>query len=715
MNEYKADIFSLKDISEIDSTDIIEKNFKYNIPIYQRLFVWGYEQIQTFLDDLFRAYIMSKKSNGNANYYIGAVVVAKRGENYELIDGQQRFTMMWLISSVINHIKNNEELNHLEKFAFIGEELRLSFSIRDGVKEFFELLRKNEFVENSKEIDDIDNICEAFTQIKNYFNDSFNKNENILKIDREELISLTEFLYTKMTFNLIQVPAKANLNKLFEIINARGLQLEQHEILKAKFRKYLPDNERLMQLWNACSDMTDYFENNVKFQSDIEGLTWHVLLDMMSERSDEKDDEDGSKSSILKYSKEFVKNYCNYNINDGDNANNGIQILRQTNDNSKSILEVLTAPVEEEYDSKFKTKNNAESIISFNLLLLHTLRIFLFENGKEDIDEIDEKKLLTTFNECFFKPYKNELKCFSIDFIKTLVHVRMVFDQFIIKRVNSEDGIYHQILTLKKVRNKDGNYERDRYKYKSDDTISMLQSMLYHSQAKPHYWLTPYLYCLKNDYKGSKVLETIDNYFFCSNKDSNLTYKLKGRECMVALPKLTNENFSSFLFKLKNENNTDYRLFGKYSFYKTEYILWLNREKLFDIHNDLYTEEYKKIWNDYKFSFKNSVEHIYPQSQPNSENGALKDNLLHDFGNLVLITTGINSSYGKKPINEKREIFKNKLATNRIDSLKSFIFFLLNEWDNDAPSLEKIENCIKNHKNKVVEYIEEYFNTQNNE
>ena len=50
-------------------------NDKYFIPIYQRNYSWGDEEVSYLIQDLWNAYL----NNENKNYYIGSLVVNKMG------------------------------------------------------------------------------------------------------------------------------------------------------------------------------------------------------------------------------------------------------------------------------------------------------------------------------------------------------------------------------------------------------------------------------------------------------------------------------------------------------------------------------------------------------------------------------------------------------------------------------------------------------------
>src|SRR5690554_3498077 len=83
--------------------DVIKDKYFFNIPIYQRLYVWGREQIQTLLSDLWEACKEDKDV-----FYLGGTLVIERPRPaadtysqhrfFDLIDGQQRFTTIWLIA-----------------------------------------------------------------------------------------------------------------------------------------------------------------------------------------------------------------------------------------------------------------------------------------------------------------------------------------------------------------------------------------------------------------------------------------------------------------------------------------------------------------------------------------------------------------------------------------------------------------------------------------
>ena len=59
------------------------------VPSYQRGYRWGKDEVLRLLEDIYQ--------NGKKNYCLQSVVVRNSGDAYELIDGQQRLTTLYLI------------------------------------------------------------------------------------------------------------------------------------------------------------------------------------------------------------------------------------------------------------------------------------------------------------------------------------------------------------------------------------------------------------------------------------------------------------------------------------------------------------------------------------------------------------------------------------------------------------------------------------------
>jgi len=638
--------------------DIVEKNYFFKVPIYQRLYVWEDKQITTLLEDLLTAYL-DKKSI----FYLGGVLTVEydgecfnQSNCFDLIDGQQRFTTLWMMSIVFSLLIEDQS-NGFPTFRYQYDEdgnyPRIEFSIRPQANHFFTELM--ELGHSSVAIDD--RIGKALKLMQTFVDTQSEKNEGF------ELESFMDFIYTKVQMVMTQVPAHTDLNKLFEVINNRGVQLQHHEILKAKLLAKLVDSDRdkYAVLWDACSYMDQYLEKNIR---DIAGVKISKLFRQKQSKKDEESIADAGE--VLK------------EITEQQNV-----VLEEPLSLEKIIKEKISIDESggstdtEEYEA-----DNVRSIISFPMLLEHTLRIWLSKKGYPDISKILDKELLSIFDDHFFVYAKpDDMR----EFIEYLWEVRYIFDKYIIKWVSVGEEEHHLICKLRlNQSNKSVSLIREQPKPSSNSGFALLQSMLYHSQQiTTHYWLTPLLsYIYDNPGKKPyRYLRHLDTHLLCSNDSRPLIER-------------TWEFMQEYWTKKELDLNQLSEPLGvqlpHYWFYKLEFVLWYCKRKSIG----------DQRWNEFRITAKNSIEHISPQTQQSVDKETVSKDVLDTFGNLSLVSRSINSEYGNKPFNEKRQHFWNH-NTIKLDSLKMYIIYNNKHWNDDLA---------KEHQDKMIALLQTYMN-----
>ncbi|MFC0513514.1 DUF262 domain-containing protein [Mucilaginibacter angelicae] len=630
MTDFRLNTAEQQITSEQFSLDqLVSRGFYFNVPLYQRLYVWEDVQILTLLEDIHNA------SNGQPYYFIGGMMVRARINDslLDLVDGQQRFTTIWLIAMYLG--------GQLAPFTGNNEQARIYFEIRDFANQYFE--DPSVYGQFGKEArKELEPIINGLRTIRLFF-----ESEREQPIDER---SFAHYLYHDVRMVVTQVPANIDDNRLFEVLNNRGLQLQHHQILKSILLEALPDNERgaYGKLWEACADMDAYIERNVK---ELSGLTWKELME-----ANEQESETWLRRDVLHY----------FRIQTPDEKHHlwdlisGEVIPGTENENGPSDLL---------YDA-----GKVRSIISFPMLLLHTLRIYLYRKSPDrlpsEIPAVNEKKLLRVFHEHL--PEKSGGNAIR-EFLDLLMDVRMKFDRYVIKWVVKDNSTVQQIQKLYK--SKDILQRREP---ESSDGFAMLQGMLYHSQEKiTQYWLTPLLFqLLKHDDRPGhyNFLRKLDNDMFCSGNLEDL--RLRTWTAMDGRPAA---NYSTtFIHSSKGTG------FWSYWFYKLDFVLWYYRAQL-QAAGRISDKDAGK-WETYRMTAKNSIEHISPQQKregdqnlvySDSDSAEVKRQKLDDFGNLVLISPGMNSEYSNKPYFVKFAEFREKL---RPDSLKSAMIFQQEDW-----------------------------------
>ena len=212
-----------------------QENITYTIPIYQRNYAWEEDEIASLIKDVYDSYL----KDSTRHYYIGTLVTYKRGDNeYEVIDGQQRLTTIYIILKAlgVKDIKN-----------------KLTYSARKA---------------SASTIDKLDNYPnlgdEVDSGIRNGYKFAKSALENIVGIDSPNTCDdFIEYFTHKVHIIHYRVPKDVDLNHYFEVMNSRGEQLEKHEIVKSILSQYLKDRKDLStfgRVWEACSEMNLYIQ-----------------------------------------------------------------------------------------------------------------------------------------------------------------------------------------------------------------------------------------------------------------------------------------------------------------------------------------------------------------------------------------------------------------------------------------------------------------------
>lgn len=218
---------------------IVEEKLIFSIPLYQRLFSWGEEQVKGLLYDL-KNHFDPDLDNGTP-YYLGMLSCIKSGNHYDLIDGQQRFTVMILLAIVLR--------NYYEKWnGFLDGGKRLRFMSRTKDNEYLTAVinRQVEILDPNRKMEDGKKIIFDF-MVSQFSSEDMRE-------------SFAKSAYTRMSFFFSELPLSyasnpASLNKYFEAMNAGGKGLEQHEILKVKLMRGEENKVHLTQIWNAVCDL----------------------------------------------------------------------------------------------------------------------------------------------------------------------------------------------------------------------------------------------------------------------------------------------------------------------------------------------------------------------------------------------------------------------------------------------------------------------------
>lgn len=417
-----------------------------------------------------------------------------------------------------------------------------------------------------------------------------------------EIQYFVDYLFDNVIIFRSILPKDLDLNLYFERFNSRGEQLEAHEILKAQMMAKFGEDQEMAQkfarIWDACAE----FDKPVSSQ-----------FKMRRKRADDFQERE----------RIFGWHFTNYSFH---NIYDDIDFYQNER---RKLSDILGKKINEKNIEVEKDFGDYTQVIDFPTFLLHVLAIW---EGKDTNEvQLDDKKLLALFD------IKNKNKTWIIEFSEFLLKIKHIFDNYIVRNSNMDSSS----------RNKDewflqkGTY----YEYQPN------------GKAKEHYIVEERF--IKNTFSDSEInkniilLQSMFAVTFTANRDSRWLYEIL-QFLFRHIEELNDQEFGArfkeFLEKMavtyaeerlftEDRRIKKYGAIPVYAFNFVDYVLWKNREEL--------KKDYDLKFEDFKFAYRRSIEHWFPQ-HPNSDERVEKidDKFLHSFGNLCIITDSQNSKFG---------------------------------------------------------------------
>ena len=177
----------------------------FYIPSYQRGYRWGEDEVTRLLDDVY--------NNGTNNYCLQPIVVRRNGDRFELIDGQQRLTTLYLIYRYMY----NASGGFLDEPSF-----SLEYETREKSAEFLK------DIQTSMKEDNIDFwfICNAYETIEKWFAE---------KDKKSTLTNINKYFDENVKVIWYEVSENEDAIGLFARLNIGKIPLTSAELVKAMF------------------------------------------------------------------------------------------------------------------------------------------------------------------------------------------------------------------------------------------------------------------------------------------------------------------------------------------------------------------------------------------------------------------------------------------------------------------------------------------------
>jgi len=217
-----------KEITLRNISYFLDEKYNFFIPDYQRGYRWKDTQVENLLDDLYSFYENNNSSDNKDKFYCLQPVVVKKnndiqknedleGSWFEVIDGQQRLTTIYLILYYLNNLSENKERNFS-----LDYETRLNFA--DHINDLTSPDKSKKYEDNI----DYFNIHQNYQCIRNWFDKWFNEKKEIEKFIKSIVLKKAKFIW-------YQVEQDVESIEIFTRINIGKIPLTNAELIKALF------------------------------------------------------------------------------------------------------------------------------------------------------------------------------------------------------------------------------------------------------------------------------------------------------------------------------------------------------------------------------------------------------------------------------------------------------------------------------------------------
>lgn len=216
MEENKLDLLTIYQL-------IADTPYSFYIPSYQRGYRWTIQQVTDLLDDILE---FSVNKRPGEFYCLQPIVVKPKEQSWEVIDGQQRLTTIFLLLKYFNSRLTEEFRKPL---------YQLKYETRAESSNYLDTLSENE----SKKNVDYFHIYQAYTTIKNWFA----TRSNIINDFEATLLNLVKVIW-------YEVHEDTDSIDIFTRLNIGKIPLNPAELIKALFlfRDNFTGNDQTKQL-----------------------------------------------------------------------------------------------------------------------------------------------------------------------------------------------------------------------------------------------------------------------------------------------------------------------------------------------------------------------------------------------------------------------------------------------------------------------------------
>lgn len=262
----------------VNVEELFAQTETYEVPRYQRGYAWTDEEVKDLLEDL----IESFTTYPDEDYLLGQMIVCPKSdedETWELIDGQQRTTTLYLLILVAYRVLKDDPIvafNHeaRQKFGLVPNYLSTAkgndnfprIKVAADGETHVRILLEGESLPTKDNSPTQLNIRVAFDTISSFFSSEFAN-------DPQKTWDFLQYVLKKVMLVRLELTDASHALRVFLKVNNRGLSLDDADLLKSLlFRKVSGQDafESLSKRWDKASE--ELFKSRLKRMRSMEFL-----------------------------------------------------------------------------------------------------------------------------------------------------------------------------------------------------------------------------------------------------------------------------------------------------------------------------------------------------------------------------------------------------------------------------------------------------------
>ena len=240
---------------------LLTGNRQYQIPDFQRPYVWEEQQATALVNDLLDAW-----RTNDGDYFLGSIVLVEQpnGDNVDIIDGQQRLTTLCILVALLRHLAGTDaglhdeigQLLSIPESRIKGLDERPRLCVRECDHAFFDTFIVGDNIDS---LLDVDANALTPTSVRRIHDNARAMLDALIDpeaLPPSETQNFVQYLMLQVSLIEVTTDSYQAAHRIFSVLNTRGVPLAATDIFKANVLAHVSPERRpqYAAMWEEAID-----------------------------------------------------------------------------------------------------------------------------------------------------------------------------------------------------------------------------------------------------------------------------------------------------------------------------------------------------------------------------------------------------------------------------------------------------------------------------